>query len=96
MNRRGFLKNIALGIGGIALEQAVPLGRVWSFPKDIVIAPKMELLHVPHNRWANFGGMLMPNDKVRLYGGTFRNGVIATIKSIDHEHRIITLDSIPA
>jgi hypothetical protein len=38
MNRRGFLRSIGLGIGGIALEQAIPLGRVWSFPKKIAIA----------------------------------------------------------
>lgn len=26
---------LGLGIGGIALEQAIPLNRVWSFPKEI-------------------------------------------------------------
>ena len=37
MNRRGFLSLFGLGIAGIALEQAVPLGRVWSFPSEIVL-----------------------------------------------------------
>ena len=37
MNRRGFFKLFGLGIAGIALEQAVPLGRVWSFPSEIMI-----------------------------------------------------------
>lgn len=36
MDRRGFLKGLGLVIGGVALEQAVPLGRVWSFPAKIV------------------------------------------------------------
>lgn len=35
MERRGFLKGLAALVGGIALEQAVPFGRVWSFPKEI-------------------------------------------------------------
>ena len=38
MDRRGFLKFFSAGVAGIALEQAIPLGRVWSFPKKIVIA----------------------------------------------------------
>lgn len=35
MERRGFLKGLAAIVGGIALEQAEPLGRVWSFPKEV-------------------------------------------------------------
>lgn len=38
MNRRSFLSLFSAGVAGIALEQAIPLGRVWSFPKKIVIA----------------------------------------------------------
>ena len=38
MNRRNFLSLFSAGVAGIALEQAIPLGRVWSFPKKIVIA----------------------------------------------------------
>ncbi len=44
MDRRGFLKLFSAGVAGIALEQAIPLGRVWSFPKEIVIAERA--LHV--------------------------------------------------
>lgn len=33
MNRRGFLKMLGGGVAGIAIAEAVPLGRVWSFPK---------------------------------------------------------------
>lgn len=39
MNRRGFFKLFGLGVAGIALEQAIPLGRVWSFPKNILVGP---------------------------------------------------------
>jgi hypothetical protein len=38
MNRRNFLSLFSAGVAGIALEQAIPLGRVWSFPKEIMIA----------------------------------------------------------
>lgn len=38
MDRRGFLKSLGMMIGGIALGEAIPLNRVWSFPKQIVIA----------------------------------------------------------
>lgn len=35
MDRRNFLKTLGVLVGGIALEQAVPLGRVYSFPKEL-------------------------------------------------------------
>lgn len=35
MNRRGFLQVLSAGVAGIALEQAIPFGRVWSFPTEI-------------------------------------------------------------
>lgn len=38
MDRRKFLGSLIAGVAGIAIEQAIPLGRVWSFPKKIVIA----------------------------------------------------------
>jgi len=43
MDRRGFLKLFGAAVAGIALEQAVPLGRVWSFPKEIVLAQSMSV-----------------------------------------------------
>ncbi len=43
MDRRGFLKFFSAGVAGLALEQAIPLGRVWSLPKKIVIAGPGEL-----------------------------------------------------
>lgn len=43
MNRRYFLTVLGAGVAGIALEQAVPLGRVWSFPKKIVIGKPLDL-----------------------------------------------------
>ncbi|HWF03560.1 MAG TPA: twin-arginine translocation signal domain-containing protein [Candidatus Angelobacter sp.] len=42
MDRRGFLKGLAALVGGVALEQAVPLGRVWSFPKEIKVRPSIQ------------------------------------------------------
>jgi hypothetical protein len=40
MDRRRFLSLLGIGVAGVALDQAIPLGRVWSFPKEIVIAPR--------------------------------------------------------
>jgi hypothetical protein len=37
MERRRFLGIFVAGVAGIAIEQAIPFGRVWSFPKEIVI-----------------------------------------------------------
>lgn len=37
MNRRGFLQMLGVSVGGIAVEQAIPFNRVWSFPKNIII-----------------------------------------------------------
>lgn len=39
MNRRGFLSFLGAALAGAAVDQVIPLGRVWSFPKEIVIAP---------------------------------------------------------
>jgi hypothetical protein len=39
MNRRNFLRGLAAVVGGVAIDQAIPLGRVWSFPREIKIAP---------------------------------------------------------
>jgi hypothetical protein len=44
MNRREFFKRAGLAIGGIALEEAIPFGRVWSFPSTIVIAKQTAFL----------------------------------------------------
>lgn len=38
ITRRGFLALLGLGGGAIALDAAIPLNRVWFFPKQIVIA----------------------------------------------------------
>lgn len=35
MNRRGFLKLLGGMVGGVALEAAIPFGRVYSFPAEI-------------------------------------------------------------
>lgn len=40
MNRRSFLSGLGALVGGLALEQAVPFGRVWSFPTDLAGAAR--------------------------------------------------------
>jgi hypothetical protein len=43
MNRRRFFELLGMGVSGIALEQAIPFNRVWSFPKDIILAKQDSL-----------------------------------------------------
>jgi hypothetical protein len=38
MDRRKFLSLLGLGVGGVAVSQAIPFGRVWSFPQKIFVA----------------------------------------------------------
>jgi len=37
MDRRNFLKGLGALVGGIAINEAIPFNRVWSFPKEIKI-----------------------------------------------------------
>lgn len=37
MNRRSFLTGLASLIGGVAVAEAIPFNRVWSFPSNIII-----------------------------------------------------------
>jgi hypothetical protein len=46
MNRRNFLSLLGIGIAGVALDRAIPFGRVWSFPKEIIV-PWFEPLNSP-------------------------------------------------
>lgn len=96
MNRRGFLRSIGLGIGGIALEQAIPLGRVWSFPKKVVVPEALITQQMFFTLLATQRRFLLTNDKVRLFGGPLgehaMGRTVGVIKSIDHARRTITLD----
>jgi len=37
MDRRKFFGLLGAGVAGVALSEAIPLGRVWSFPSKIVV-----------------------------------------------------------
>jgi hypothetical protein len=50
MERRSFLKGLGAVIGGLALAEAVPLGRVYSFPSEIVPPTARVLKHRVDNR----------------------------------------------
>jgi hypothetical protein len=43
MERRRFLSLLTAGVAGIALDQAIPLGRVWSFPSKITLASTLNV-----------------------------------------------------
>lgn len=68
MERRGFLKLFSVGIAGLALEQAIPFGRVWSFPKNIVIAPSLDDINT---RWINMEILLQVKKNLRAASDPF-------------------------
>lgn len=41
-NRRQFITGLTSLIGGVAIQDAIPLGRVWSFPSKIILAKGYE------------------------------------------------------
>jgi hypothetical protein len=47
VNRRNFLRGLGAVVGGIAIRDAIPLGRVWSFPKEIRIVRRELDLDIP-------------------------------------------------
>lgn len=47
INRRAFLGGLAALVGGVVLEEAIPFNRVWSFPKEIKIAPLSTIYYNP-------------------------------------------------
>lgn len=98
-SRRGFLRNIGFGIGGIALEQAVPLGRVWSFPKTITLSTSERIDQILIEHWKPHIMRLYERDAVLYAEFMSGKGYIvgsALIRSVDPADNIITLDSIPA
>jgi hypothetical protein len=65
MDRRNFITGIGTLIAGIAIEEAMPFGRVWSFPKEIQIANATSSLLVGRNAFFNSEF----SQDIRLYGG---------------------------
>lgn len=54
MNRRGFFCLLGGTIAGLVLDEAIPFGRVWSFPSAIVI-PRTILLNQTFGICAEWG-----------------------------------------
>jgi hypothetical protein len=67
MERRKFLALLGLSAGAAAVEQAVPLGRVWSFPKQIVLATPAQVRFIRFDVLYGFGEL---SQKVRFSGAT--------------------------
>jgi hypothetical protein len=55
MNRRNFLSLVPAAVAGLALDQAIPFNRVWSFPKNV---------RVPHFSATRLRLMLLPEPEV--------------------------------
>jgi hypothetical protein len=69
MDRRNFLRAAAMTIGGIALDQAIPFGRIWSFPK--VIKPANYIRQTTHYMIADDilrrrAGLIWPNNLLKV------------------------------
>lgn len=48
MDRRTFLKKLGLTVGGLALQEAIPFNRVWSFPKEIKVVNVPKYTHLSY------------------------------------------------
>ena len=106
MDRRDFLSLFGMTAGGIALEQAIPFNRVWSFPKEIsfLALPTIELVNkidfsigdlITVNDWSGLfvTSRVNVDGTVELYGGDqrlYRRGV-----QVDKLNPIIIVDVIP-
>jgi hypothetical protein len=93
MDRRGFLKLLGGTVGGLALAEAIPFNRVWSFPKKIVIAkPDLKKLatiyYDPVAIQALRGNFL---DNPLDYGKTYADWNGAINKIVDAEFRGIPI-----
>ncbi len=62
VNRRGFLQIGGLIIGGIAITEAIPLNRVWWFPKEIVIAKSVPCIELAATQYLGSFGWLASHD----------------------------------
>lgn len=89
MLRRDFLKLLGIGVSAAALEQAIPLGRVWSFPKKIAIAPSLRSLEPI---WYTPGNLPLfrVGDFIRIREGVYR------IDSHTHDRGMIGVTPISA
>lgn len=97
MDRRGFLKAIGGAVGGLALAEAIPFGRVWSFPSTIKIPATQfrfekgdNILYfnspVQLEAWKGLGFEVMSAD-FKTSRGTYR------CIDVDPKRNTITLDA---
>lgn len=99
MNRRGFLKALGVGVAGIALKEAIPFNRVWSFPKNIVIA---DPLCAPTSLYGKSASVNMRLDglfegqELPIYSadGSLERGRVR-ITQINRQTRSVFLEHIP-
>jgi hypothetical protein len=69
MNRRGFLQLLGGTVAGLAIEEAIPFGRVWSFPSKIVIPTYPESI---------FHEVYYRSEAVKTLAGTFKFPAVVT------------------
>lgn len=73
MDRRNFLKSLGALVGGIALEQAVPFGRVYSFPKELKCLNANEYLN---NASLRIASIYYDQAAVRAFNSGYHYSVI--------------------
>ena len=92
MNRRSFLGLLGAAIAGVAVEQVIPFGRIWSFPKEIVIAPADTFLATD---WISMKTLMVLREKLVIaeafdvdwgkgFAQQFQVGSIVKIKTPTH------------
>ena len=95
MDRRRFLSLFGVGVAGLALEQAIPLGRVWSFPKEIVVAQSLgTMLQIRIPQRFTVRDYLREHDQlteILKVGDVF---AIASVNKINPPPRIVSVETI--
>lgn len=76
MNRRNFLQGIAVMFAAQAAERVIPFGRVWSFPKQIVIPKHSNILRIGDLLKTVYSSEdhLVDSARYALYGGARGGG----------------------
>ena len=100
MNRRNFLTRLGLVAAGLALDQAIPFNRVWSFPKEIVV-PQLNLGEIrarylePAARQIaseidlRIGDIISIDNVLSVHGHTFKIVKLIQTSGLDLEYEII-------
>jgi hypothetical protein len=91
LNRRAFLGSLVAGVAGIALDKAIPLGRVWSFPSKIVVPAACDYGALVHRVFRRHSATVTVNLEVTHAADFAFDGAItvADFWRVDPQRRVL-------